>query len=254
MGRNYTRRRVFAINPGFVLEEPGGHRPRKSQPIGDSAMTYGRKWRTVLIGCALMAALVFPASAPAARGLVTGLTGPEQYQVPDPATRALAFDRTVEAGAGIVRLAVHWRDLASTPPANPASPNSYNFSVVDASVRDAAARGIQVLITVNSAPDWAEAPGRSASAGEGAWRPNPSALADFMQAVAARYSGSFDPVGAEPPLPAVQALQVWNEPNQDRWLAPQFQGSEIIGPAQYLALLNASYNAIKAVNPRVLVV
>ncbi len=36
-----------------------------------------------------------------------------------------------------------------------------------------------------------------------------------MRAVAARYSGGFDPDGAgpAPPLPAVQALQVWNEPN-----------------------------------------
>jgi hypothetical protein len=219
-------------------------------------MTYGRKWRTVLIGCALLAALVFPASAPAARGLVTGLTGPEQYQSTNPNVRAVWFDRTVGAGAGIVRLAFHWRDVAPERPANPTDPNSYDFSSVDGSVRDAAARGVQVLITVNSAPNWAEGSGRSPSAGEGAWKPNPSELAAFMRAVAARYTGGFDPdgVGPEPPLPFVQALQVWNEPNQDRWLAPQFQGKDIIGPDQYRELLNASYNAIKAVNPRTLVV
>ena len=47
-----------------------------------------------------------------------------------------------------------------------------------------------------------------------------------MQAVAARYSGGFDPDGAggEPPLPAVQALEVWNEPNSSDWINPQFQG------------------------------
>ena len=77
-----------------------------------------------------------------------------------------------------------------------------------------------------------------------------------MQAVAARYSGSFDPDGGgpQPRLPAVQALQVWNEPNQDAWLAPQFDGKSIIGPDQYRVLLNASYKAIKAVNPGMLVV
>jgi Cellulase (glycosyl hydrolase family 5) len=218
-------------------------------------MTYGRKWRTVLIGCALMAALVFPASAPAARGLVTGLTAVEQYQSPDPGKRALWFDRTVEAGAGIVRLSIEWRAVAPQPPAAPTNPNSYDFSGIDGAVRDAAARGVQVLITVNSSPPWAEAPGRPASTLETtSWKPNPSDLANFMQAVAARYSGSFDPVGAEPPLPAVQALQVLNEPNQDAWLAPQFDGKSIIGPDQYRVLLNASYNAIKAVNPGMLVV
>jgi Cellulase (glycosyl hydrolase family 5) len=218
-------------------------------------MTYGRKWRQVLIGCALLAALVFPASSPAARGLVTGTTGPDQYQSPDGAVRALWYDRTAGAGAGIVRLSIHWRILAPQPPAAPTNPNSYNFSGLDEAVRDAAARGVQTLVTVNSSPAWAEGPGRPASLPETAsWKPDPTALAQFMQAFAARYSGSFDPVGAEPPLPAVQAVQVLNEPNQDAWLAPQFDGKTIIGADQYREVINASYNAIKAVNPGMLVV
>jgi Cellulase (glycosyl hydrolase family 5) len=209
--------------------------------------------------CLSLAALALPAKAPAKRGLVTGLTGPWQYQGDDPTVRDLWFDRTVDAGAGIVRLTISWRDLAPQRPAEPTNPASYDFSSVpsvDGAVRDAAARGVQVLITVDSAPDWAEGPGRPASAREGTWKPNPSDFADFVQAVAARYSGSFDPdgTGPEPPLPAADALQVWNEPNQDAWLGPQFQGKEIIGPDQYRALINASYNAIKAVNPRMLVV
>ena len=66
-------------------------------------------------------------------------------------------------------------------------------------MRDAAARGVQTLITVNSAPRWAEGPGRPASLPETtSWKPNPSDLANFMQAVAARYSGSFDPDGEGP--------------------------------------------------------
>jgi Cellulase (glycosyl hydrolase family 5) len=212
-----------------------------------------------LLASYLVAALALPATAPAKRGLVTGLSGPWQYEGDDPTVRALWFDRTVDAGAGIVRLTISWRDLAPQRPAEPTNPASYDFSSVpsvDGAVRDAAARGVRVLITVDSAPDWAEGPDRLASAREGTWKPNPSDVADFMQAVAARYSGSFDPdgTGSEPPLPAADALQVWNEPNQDAWLGPQFQGKEIIGPDQYRELLNASYRAIKAVNPRMLVV
>jgi hypothetical protein len=209
-----------------------------------------------LMGGCLLVALAFPASAPATRGLVTGLTGPEQYQSSPSDSRAFWFDRTVDAGAGIVRLGVRWRAWASQRPADPRNPASYDLLSQDAAVREAAARGVQVLITVNEAPDWAEGPGRPASAAQGSWKPNPSDVADFMQAVAARYSGSFDPdgLGPEPPLPAVQALQVWNEPNHERWLAPQFQGGKIVGAEQYRELLNASYNAIKAVNPRMLVV
>jgi hypothetical protein len=211
----------------------------------------------------LLAALAFPANAPAKRDLLTGLTGPTQFHSDDPSVRALWFDRAVDAGAGIVRVPISWRNLAPQRPADPTDPASYDFSSVnsvnssfDGAVRDAAARGLQVLITVDSAPDWAEGPGRPASALKGTWRPNPSDLADFVQAVARRYSGGFDPdgAGAEPPLPAAEALQVWNEPNQDAWLGPQFGGKAIIGPDQYRELLNASYIAIKAVNPRMLVV
>ena len=211
----------------------------------------------LLAALGLLALLASPRAAPAQQGLVTGLTGADQYQSGSPATRALWYDRTLGTGAGIVRLSIEWRDAAPQRPANPANPASYNLTSLDGSVRDAAARGVQTLITVNSAPRWAEGPGRPASLPETAsWKPDPTALAQFMQAVAARYSGGFDPDGGgpQPPVPAVQALQVLNEPNQDAWLAPQFDGKAIIGPDQYRVLLNASYGAIKAVNPGMLVV
>jgi RTX calcium-binding nonapeptide repeat (4 copies)/Cellulase (glycosyl hydrolase family 5) len=211
----------------------------------------------LLIALGLLALLALPSAARAQQGLVTGLTGIDQYQSGNPATSALWFNRTVDAGAGIVRLSIEWRGVAPQRPANPANPASYNLASLDGSVRAAAARGVQVLITVNSSPRWAEGPGRPASALDTtSWKPNPADLANFMRAVAARYTGGFDPDGGgpEPRLPAVQALQVLNEPNQDAWLAPQFDGKSIIGPDLYRSLLNASYRAIKAVNPRMLVV
>jgi hypothetical protein len=212
---------------------------------------------TLLAALGLLALLALPSAAPAQQGLLTGLTGPDQYQSGGPASRAFWFDRTVDAGAGIVRLSIEWRSVAPQRPAQPTNPASYSLTSLDGAVRDAAARGVQVLITVNSSPRWAEGPGRPASALETtSWKPNPSDLANFMQAVAARYSGSFDPDGGggQPRLPAVRALQVLNEPNQDAWLAPQFDGKSIIGDDQYRVLLNASYRAIKAVNPGMLVV
>jgi hypothetical protein len=210
----------------------------------------------LLVALGLLAALAFPTAAPAARGLVTGLTGPGQFQSVDPAERSVWFSRAVDAGAGIVRLGVSWAAVAPSPPADPTNPASYDLSSLDGAVRDAATRGVKVMITVDRAPTWAEAPGRPADVNPGSWDPNPSAVANFLQAVAARYSGNFDPDGAgpEPTLPAADALQVWNEANQDFWLAPQFQGAQLIGADRYRAILNASYQAIKAVNPRMLVV
>jgi hypothetical protein len=215
--------------------------------------------RLALAVCALLTVLALPATASATRGLTTGLTGPSEYQSADPSERALWFGRTSDAGAGIVRLAVDWSGtVTATRPPDPTNPasTSYNFTSIDAAVRDAQQRGLKVLLTVNVAPTWAEGPGRPASAIAGTWKVSPSDLADFDQALASRYSGNFDPdgVGPQPTLPAVQALQVWDEPNQDAWLGPQFNGKTAVGPALYRDILNASYKSIKAVNPQMLVV
>lgn len=214
----------------------------------------------VLVACGLLAALAFPTTAPAQRGLVTGASS-NYYQSDNAATRALWLDRTVESGAGLVRLPLSWAALslggyAGPEPPHPADPGSsfYNFSSIDEVVRDAKARGLAVLLTVSAAPAWAEGPGRPANARPGTWKPNPSDLANFSQAVAARYSGGFDPDGPAPPLPAVEAIQIWDEPNQDYWLSPAFEGSTAVSPAHYRLMLNASYPAVNAVNPQMLVV
>ena len=113
-----------------------------------------------------------------------------------------------------------------------------------------------VMLTVQGAPDWAEGPDRPASARPGTWKPSPSSLADFMRAVTARYSGGFDPdgSGSAAPLPSVQAVEIWNEPNLLEYLTPQYDGATPVSPEHYRAMLNASYAAVKAINPRVLVV
>ncbi|MGH2983499.1 MAG: hypothetical protein ACRDK5_04475, partial [Solirubrobacterales bacterium] len=139
----------------------------------------------VLVACGLLAALAFPTTAPAQQGLVTGFSG-AHYQSGDAAGRAFWLDRTVESGAGLVRLAISWRGVAgSGRPPDPANPGSsfYYFSSIDPVVRDAEARGLAVLLTVSAAPDWAEGPGRPANARPGTWKPNPSDLANFSQAV-----------------------------------------------------------------------
>jgi hypothetical protein len=220
----------------------------------------GRARRLALIlslACAMLATLALPASAPAARGLVTGFQA-DQYVSSDPAERALWLDRTEAAGAGIVRLPAVWSTVApgAQKPADPTNPGStsYDFPYLDGAVRDLAKRGIKVILNVGPGiPTWAEAPGRPDSFPAGRWKPqNPQDVADFIQAVAARYSGKFDPDGSGPagPLPAADAIEVWNEPNGEPWISRQYNGT----PDFYRQMLNLSYRAIKAVNPQMLVV
>jgi hypothetical protein len=213
---------------------------------------------SVVLGVsAILFLAVSTASVSAARGLVTGFTDPV-YGSTDPGVRALWLDRTVGANAGLVRMTVPWRAVAPAAPADAANPGSpaYDFRFLDPAVRDARNRGLMVLLTVVGTPDWAEGPGRPASADAGTWKPNVVSLAAFMRAVASRYSGSFDPDGLGPTasLPAIQAIQVWNEPNLPDYLTPQVEGGSALSPDYYRQMLNASYAAIKAVNPGILVV
>ena len=205
----------------------------------------------LLATAALLAALAIPTAAFAVRPFTTGFSGGDQYQSSDSSQGNVWLNRTVDAGAGIVRLAVEWPGLVTpVKPADPTNPGSvsYDFSTLDQAVTDVESHGLKVLLSINHAPTWAEGPNRPSSAATGTWEPNPSDLADFAQALASRYSGNF--MG----LPAVQAIEVWDEPNSGDWLTPQFEGKTFTGAAIYRDMLNASYKSIKSVNPQVQVV
>src|SRR5918995_1517960 len=76
----------------------------------------------VLVACGLFAALAFPTTAPAQQGLVTGFSS-SYYQSGDATTRAFWLNRTVESGAGLVRLALSWQGVAGAGrPPDPAKP------------------------------------------------------------------------------------------------------------------------------------
>jgi hypothetical protein len=222
-------------------------------------MAGGRFGRAALLAAALMlGVLAGPGVASARGGLLTGFSD-GLYLSANPAERATWLDRTVDSNAGIILVGVSWSNIAGSArpldPSNPASA-SYDFSRIDGAVSDAEARRLRVLLTIFDAPIWAEGAGRSPSALAGTWKPNPSDLADFAQAVASRYSGRFDPdgPGPAPPLPSVQALEIWNEPNLNGFLTPQYEGATAVSVDLYRKMLNASYAAVKAVSPQISVV
>ncbi|MFL5908296.1 MAG: hypothetical protein ACJ75Z_11965 [Solirubrobacterales bacterium] len=203
---------------------------------------------------ALGFASVHPPAAQAARGMELGLYDPE-FGAGDAATQTVAFDRSVEARAGIVLVYVRWDGVApsSRPagfvPTNPADP-AYNWASTDAAVQDATARGLKVLLAFTGAPLWAEGPGRPpvADAPAGTWKPNPADVGDFARALATRYSGHF--MG----LPAVRYWQLWAEPNLGLNLDPQFDGGRAVGFDVYRPMLNAFYANLKSVSTQNVVV
>jgi hypothetical protein len=191
--------------------------------------------------------------APARRSapFLRGFADPHFNSV-DAAARENVFTGAENAGAGVVRVNISWRNSTDGVPvsqADPADP-AYRFGGSDLAVRAAAARGLGVILTVYDAPDFAEGQDQPRDAPEGSWKPDPQALGLFAQAVATRYSGSFTPLGSLEPLPRVRYYEAWNEQNLSEYLSPQFvNGKQEFAPDRYRAMLNAFHDGVKVSNP-----
>jgi hypothetical protein len=148
--------------------------------------------------------------------------------------------RAASDGATIVRLLVGWNLVAPNRPSSPADPfdPSYRFDDLDEAIRSAQDQGQEVMLTLSGTPRWAN----------GGGTPNrmPRRVSDFTafaRAIASRYSGRFDG------YPYVRFWSIWNEPNLQLFLAPQFNSrGRSIAPANYARLYAAGYAGIKAGN------
>jgi hypothetical protein len=188
---------------------------------------------------ALLVVIVAAPAAAASHGLTTGL-----YLGPDFTAQTLAFQRAHAAGTTVVRLQLHWSDVAPvTRPAgfqsrNPDDP-SYRWASMDALVELAEQQGLKPLITVYDAPSWAQAGKGYAAAG--GFKVSAKQFGDFAFAAATHYDGTHG-------VPRVSMWQAWNEPNVNVYLEPQFNGGREFSPGLYRSMLNAFATAIHAVH------
>jgi hypothetical protein len=204
----------------------------------------------ILLGIAALAVALLPPATALAKGpLLRGLEE-DLHRSSDATVRGTWFDRTVEAGARIVRIGVAWRFVSPTRPANPGNPAdpAYDFGEIDRMVSDARSRGLAVMLSVSNAPDWAQGPGAPAGVKPGTWKPDPAAFGGFAEALGRRYSGQYSEAPGAP-LPEVEYFEVWNEPNLPAYLAPQWEGDRAEAPRHYRLLLNAFYDGVKVGNP-----
>jgi hypothetical protein len=143
-------------------------------------------------------------------------------------------------GASIIHTNASWPAIAPTRPADPSDPAdpAYKLDDLNDLVYHAAQFGLRVMINVTGTPKWAN----------GGQTPNhlPKRLSDltaFTKMLASTYNGA-------PGHGSVNLYSVWNEPNLQLFLTPQFVGKKIVGPANYAKLYKAAYAGIKAGNPR----
>lgn len=175
-------------------------------------------------------------------------------------TRAENLRQASVAGASVIHTTASWASLAPTRPANPANAAdpAYKLNDLDELVYQAGLYGLRVMIDINGTPKWAN----------GGKAPNvmPTRLGDlttFAKMLATRYNGRQG-------HGIVSLWSVWNEPNLQLFLTPQFspvrtvtavktvKGKKvkykkttfsIVGPANYAKLYKAAYAGIKSGNP-----
>jgi hypothetical protein len=154
-------------------------------------------------------------------------------------TRADNLRQASVAGASVIHTTASWAALAPTKPADPANGDdpAYHLNDLDELVFRSGFYGLRVMIDINGTPKWAN----------GGKAPNvmPTRLGDlttFAKMLATRYNGHQG-------HGTVSLWSVWNEPNLQLFLTPQFVGKKIVGPANYAKLYKAAYAGIKAGNP-----
>jgi hypothetical protein len=179
----------------------------------------------------------------------------------DAKTDEIWASRARRENTQIVRLDVFWNSVAPRNPtpsfhaSNPGDPG-YNWTQVDQQVRALSKEHFKILLTVQTAPAWAEGPHMPVSAIEGTWRPDAVDFGQFAHAIAERYDGSYpDPQNPGKVLPKIAYWQGWNEPNLRQYLSPQWihsasTGYEAVSPGIYRRLANVFYKAVKAVSAK----
>lgn len=137
---------------------------------------------------------------------------------------------------GWVKIQLSWKQLQPTP--GQYSPEFYAYAQRVQWATYQAGREYKVLLSVAKAPDWARGPNADLSQDGPAADPQHLArfLTDFINET-------------KPQDHRIGAIEVWNEPNLSR----EWSGEEISGQ-KYMEHFRVAYDAIKAIDPNIVVV
>jgi len=207
-----------------------------------------RRLLAVLLPTLLLALPV--ASAPASQGQVSIMLDDDLLLYRGDAVRDDALRRMKRLGVDVVRVSVLWSVVAERARQKKSfkadDPRTYprkNWDRYDRLVRAAQTLGIGVYFNVTGpGPGWAhQKPPKSLARDRATWKPKIREWQKFVKAVGQRYSGTYrDENDGAPVLPRVSFWSIYNEPNQNGWLTPQYQrkGSKTIAwsPVMYREL------------------
>jgi hypothetical protein len=212
-----------------------------------------RMRRAALRGITTVAALI--ALAPVAQASTSQETVFEDdglLQRSGSDVQARALDDMKALGATTIRVLVGWRSLAPDPTSDirppgfdPSDPTTYpagTFDNLDALVRNADARGIDVLLTPTGAiPDWASrcTAAEIAAQARNTCKPDPAQYQQYVEALGRHFTGDL----------TVRRWSLWNEPNLESWLRPQWareRGATLdAGAVAYRRLARAGISGLR---------
>src|SRR6476469_5809189 len=178
------------------------------------------------LACLATLALVYaaaPAAATSKPGIAYGLTD-DAWLASGPGTVEDRVATLDGLGVQVVRFTVRWDQVAPTEPAVPTDQQdpAYDWST-PSSVLDALhAKGIDVVVQLDGAPSWS----------------NGGKPSNYVPTSATSFGAFATAVAHE--YPWVKKFQIWNEPNQARWLRPTS------APLYVTRLLNPAYAALHA--------
>ena len=164
-----------------------------------------------------------PAAAPSAPGIAYGLTD-DAWLANGPGTVEDRVATLDGLGVQVVRFTVRWDAVAPTEPATPTDPQT---PPTTGRRRRASSARFMPAGSTSSSNSSVHRRGRTEASRRTTSRRAPKSFAAFATAVAHEY-------------PWVKKLQIWNEPNQARWLRPTS------APLYVTRLLNPAYAALHA--------
>jgi hypothetical protein len=165
------------------------------------------------------------------------------------------LDLIADTGVTTTRVDLHWSSIAPSRPDDPRDPSdpAYDWGRADLIMLGLAERGITPIVSAYNTPRWASGGRSEPGIVDNVLAPDPDDFADFMGALAARYSGEGRSAAGDP-LPEVRRFEIWNEPNLAGFLRPQFEGDVPVSLDNYAAMVSAAYPAIKEANADAIVI
>ena len=136
-----------------------------------------------------------------------------------PQAKGFVVGDVKQAGFGWVKHQVEWQAIEQAP-------GQYDWSELDSIVTADVGAGLNVLVSVQHAPDFLRGPT------SGLMPADPTTYQRLLQAMSSRYAGK------------IQGYELWNEENLAREAG---QGN--VDPATYLPLLKAGFAGVRAGDP-----